>query len=107
SPIMAKKKSSPSAKAARGSDAPAVSSLRRQIDALDRQLVELLNRRGTLSQELGQIKQNGDQPIYAPGREQEVLARVVALSEGPLSAESVRSIFREVVSGCRAIERPL
>lgn len=81
--------------------------LRAAIDALDVQLVELLHRRAQLAQDVGRLKQATDAPIYRPEREAEVLRRVAAAGQGPLAAGAVQSIFREIISACRALERPL
>ena len=79
--------------------------LRREIDRLDDELVRLLNRRASLAKEIGGLK-NGA-PAYRPEREAEVLRRVSQASAGPLSAQRVVAVFREVISACRALEEPI
>ena len=81
--------------------------LRDAIDAVDAQLVELLHRRAALAQDVGKLKHAADAPVYRPEREAEVLRRVAAAGRGPLAPTVVQSIFREVISACRALERPL
>jgi chorismate mutase/prephenate dehydratase len=81
--------------------------LRDQIDALDAQLLDLLNRRARLAQQVGALKEETGAPIYRPEREAEVLRKVTARNRGPLPDESVAGVMREVMSACRALERPL
>lgn len=78
--------------------------LRKRIDALDEQLVRLLNERTSVALEVGKIKQASGEEIYAPAREKAVLERVAQLSKGPLAAESVQAIYREVMSAALALE---
>ncbi len=81
--------------------------LRKQIDDLDRRIVALLNQRAQVVIEIGQVKRNGGAPIYAPDREQEVLAKVRKENPGPLPDSCVEAIWRELMSGSFALERPL
>ncbi len=107
---MAKRKAKKKAakkKAKTPSRAPTLASLRRQIDSLDRRIVELMNERAATAHEIGKIKEASGQEIYAPNREEEVLARAVKHSPGPLSEKCIRAVFREIISGSRAIEKML
>ncbi|HUN92871.1 MAG TPA: prephenate dehydratase [Burkholderiaceae bacterium] len=82
--------------------------LRTAIDAIDAQVVDLLQRRARLAQDVGGVKHAADAPVYRPEREAEVLRRVAdAAAGGPLPAASLKQIFREIISACRALERPL
>ena len=81
--------------------------LRKKIDQIDEKVVNLLNDRALLAQKIGQSKNLSNQEVYVPGREQEVLQRLAGLSRGPLPAATIRSIYREVISGCRSLEAPL
>jgi chorismate mutase/prephenate dehydratase len=81
--------------------------LRDAIDAVDARLVELLNERARLAVDVGRIKHEYGAPVFRPEREAEVLQKVASSSAGPLTASGVSSIFREVMSACRALERPL
>ena len=78
--------------------------LRGALDALDREILAAINRRAELAQKIGRIKRVEKQPVYDPQREAEVLDRAVAANAGPLSSESVRTVFRELVSATRAIQ---
>lgn len=81
--------------------------LRRQIDRIDRSLVELLNERARVVIEVGKHKRERGLPIYAPHRESELLSRVLGASTGPLSSRTIEAVFREVMSGSFALEQPL
>ena len=82
----------------------ALHKLRDQIDALDEQVLELINQRARLAQEVGHLK-NGI--IYKPEREAQVVARLQAANPGPLPADSIAVVFKEIMSACRALEQQL
>jgi chorismate mutase/prephenate dehydratase len=79
--------------------------LRRRIDQINVQLVDLLSERALVAQAIGRLKQAGGNPVVQPSREHEVLAHVVAHNPGPLSAEHLRRIFVEIISACTALEQ--
>ncbi|MBI4493359.1 MAG: prephenate dehydratase [Chloroflexi bacterium] len=81
--------------------------LRRQIDRLDGEIVRLLNERAGVALEIGQAKADERAPIFAPAREAEVLQHVDEASAGPLRAEHLRAIYREILSACRDLQRPI
>lgn len=81
--------------------------LRVCIDAIDGKIVTLLNERARLVQEVGRRKALDGTPVYAPSREQAVLARVLSLNEGPLLPVTLEAIYRELMSGSFALERQL
>jgi chorismate mutase/prephenate dehydratase len=87
--------------------APTLAGLRAQIDQIDRELVGLLNRRAEVAARIGQLKERQGLEVWSPAREEEVLARALAASQGPLPAETLRLIFRELMSGSRALQRTL
>ena len=78
--------------------------LREAIDRLDAELLLKLNQRAALAREIGTLKVG---QAYRPEREAQVLTRVKALNEGPLSDETVAMLFREIMSACLALERPI
>ena len=78
---------------------------RDQIDAIDEQVLKLVNERAALARTIGSLKDDG--VIYRPEREAQVLRRLKANNEGPLSGEAVSNIFRAVMSNCRALEKAL
>jgi chorismate mutase/prephenate dehydratase len=81
--------------------------LREAIDALDARLVDLLNERARLAAEVGRLKGEVDAPVLRTEREAEVVRKVTAASRGPLPAAALANVFREIMSACRALERPL
>jgi chorismate mutase / prephenate dehydratase len=86
---------------------PGLAQFRAEIDALDRKLVALMNERAEIARQIGHLKQSSGQQAYDPAREEMVLERAAASNAGPLSNESVKSVFRELISGSRAIEQHL
>ena len=80
--------------------------MRQQIDALDQELLDLLNRRQTLAQAIGQIKNRQGQGTLDFQREEEVLAHLLRLNPGPLSHAALKNIFREIISAAREIQAP-
>ena len=101
-----KKKDTLLTKSPNGGSKESVADLRRQLDAIDREILAAVNRRAELAQGIGRVKQDGKQCIFDPQREAEVLNRLAADNRGPLADDSVRSIFREVISAARAIQSP-
>jgi len=81
--------------------------LRKRIDELDERLIELLNHRAEVVLEIGELKRGANVPIYAPEREQAILDRIAKLNHGPLPPRTLRAIYREMMSGSFALERPL
>jgi chorismate mutase/prephenate dehydratase len=79
--------------------------LREAIDAVDSQLVRLLDERLRLAAEVGRIKQEAGAPVYQPEREAEVIRRVVQASRAPVSPASLEAIYREILSAGRAIQQ--
>src|SRR5256714_4303327 len=86
---------------------PSLEELRRRIDALDNQIVPLLNARAQIVVEVGKLKQQSGVPIYAPDREKAVLEKVRAINKGPLANRSLEAVYRELMSGSFALEKPL
>ena len=81
--------------------------LRSKIDELDAKLVQLLNERTKLVLQIGKIKEASGEEVYAPEREEAVLRRVAEKNQGPLTEDSLRAIYREVMSSALALEKPL
>ena len=80
--------------------------LRIQIDAVDRDLLELLNRRAALANEVGEIKRVEGSPVFRPEREAQVIHGLQMANGGPLKGDSLAHIWREIMSACRALEAP-
>jgi chorismate mutase/prephenate dehydratase len=79
--------------------------LREQIDAIDAQILDLLNRRARVAQEVGHVKAEVNAPVFRPEREAQVLASVAQRNPGPLRSGDLQTIFREIMSACRALEK--
>jgi chorismate mutase / prephenate dehydratase len=78
---------------------------RKIIDQLDAKIIRLLNERTTHALEIGAIKLRAGQEIYAPHRELKVLERVCRLNKGPITRESLRAIYREVMSSALSLQK--
>src|SRR3954471_10448142 len=79
--------------------------LRSQIDKLDQQLVKLINERANLAARIGKVKNDSNEEVFSPAREEEVYKHVLEVNEkhkGPLDANTVRAVFRELMSASRA-----
>ena len=86
----------------------AIETLRLRIDALDEQLVRLLNERARCALAIGRVKQQLGIRIYQPTREQEVLHHVQACTRemgGPLSASALARLFERIIDEARRVER--
>jgi chorismate mutase/prephenate dehydratase len=81
-----------------------IENLRRQIDALDDELVALVQRRAGLAQKIGTLKHGA--PAYRPEREAEILERI-SRKGGALPAERLIAVFREIISACRGLEESI
>jgi chorismate mutase / prephenate dehydratase len=78
--------------------------LRTEIDAVDRELLVALNRRAQLAGEVGEIKRVEGSAVYRPEREAQVIAQLQSRNPGPLKADNISHIWREVMSACRSLE---
>ena len=81
--------------------------IRQKIDAIDDQLIALLNDRASLVHEVGEIKKKDGLEIYAPEREEQLLQALIAKSKGRLPEKSIRAIYREIMSAALALEEDL
>ena len=93
---------------AEGTSAPQVDllALRTQIDAVDRDLLALLNQRAGLALAVGELKKHEGSVVFRPEREAQVIDGLKANNAGPLQNSSVAPIWREIMSACRALETP-
>jgi chorismate mutase / prephenate dehydratase len=83
-----------------------LAALRGQIDAVDRELLALLNRRAALAMAVGEVKRREGSVVFRPEREAQVIDGLKAANAGPLQGASVAPIWREIMSACRALETP-
>jgi chorismate mutase/prephenate dehydratase len=81
-----------------------IAELRSEIDEIDRALLDMLNRRARIAQEVGGVKRQEGASVFRPEREAQVIAQLQASNAGPLRDGSVAAIWREVMSACRSLE---
>lgn len=81
--------------------------LRVSIDSIDEQIVKLINERCKLAAKVGEWKKQRAHAIYVPEREKQLFERLHAKNNGPISSSTLRSIYREIISGAIALEKPL
>jgi len=78
---------------------------RTRIDAVDRRIVELLNQRTVIVEEIGRIKQAMRMPIYEPRREDQVFENVTVNNAGPLAGAAVKRIFERIIDEMRVVQK--
>ena len=78
-------------------------SWRDEIDAIDAELLRLLNQRAAIACEIANIKVTAGLPAYDPQREKQVLAKITANNRGPLEEQSVRAIFSSIIQETRRL----
>jgi chorismate mutase-like protein len=83
----------------------ALARCRDQIDIIDIELLELLNRRTRVVEEIGRIKEALDLPIYEPKREDHVIRHVTANNPGPLTPDALQRIFERIIDEMRSLQR--
>ena len=84
-----------------------INKLRKTVDSIDSQVVKLLNDRAKVILGIGKLKAKTNGSIYVPEREKEVYRKLVTKNSGPLSSDSLKAIFREIMSSSFELERPL
>jgi chorismate mutase len=82
-----------------------LATLRAQIDAVDEQLVVLLNARAAHALAIGRLKEQAHLPVYQPAREADVLAHVRSVNPGPLDDGAVTRLFERIIDEARRLER--
>jgi chorismate mutase-like protein len=78
---------------------------RQSIDEIDVRILELINARTLVVEEIGRIKQQFAMPIYEPKREDEVFRNVTVNNGGPLSTEAVHRVFERIIDEMRGVQR--
>ncbi len=78
---------------------------RSQIDDLDERILELLNQRTLIVEEIGRIKQHLHLAVYEPKREDQVFAHVLTRNRGPIPPESVKRIFERIIDEMRTVQK--
>ncbi len=85
---------------------PSLSELRVQIDAIDQQLLLLLNRRALVAEKVGEVKKREGTAFFRPDRVAQVIDKIQLANPGPLKNPHVAAIWREIMSACLALEAP-
>ncbi len=88
------------------SASPDLASLRVQIDQLDQQLLDLLNQRARVAEQVGELKKREGTPYFRPDRVAQVIEKITRSNGGPLKGAHVSAIWREIMSACLALESP-
>lgn len=88
---------------------PSLDSLRASIDAVDEELLAILNRRALLAGQVGELKAQTGRvgAFYVPTRERAIVERLAARNPGPFPSEGLRPVFQEIFSACLSLEKPL
>lgn len=76
-----------------------------RIDAIDIQLLNLLNERTKIVERIGTIKRSLTLPIYEPKREDQVLANALAHNTGPLEPDAIKRVFERIMDEMRTLQR--
>jgi chorismate mutase-like protein len=77
---------------------------REQIDAIDLELLTLLNQRTRVVEEIGRVKEEVRLPVYEPKREQDVFRNVTDHNRGPLSTDALQRIFERIIDEMRSLQ---
>ena len=75
------------------------------IDEIDRRIVELINERTRVVEEIGRVKREAHLPVYEPKREEQVFANITDSNRGPIPSDSVRRIFERIIDEMRTLQR--
>lgn len=84
-----------------------IQDLRKKIDEIDEKLVDLLNERARIVIEVGDIKKNQKLDFHSPSREREIIDRLTSRNKGPFPQDTLRAVYREILSSSLSLERPL
>ena len=88
-----------------GDTLDALAQCREQIDAIDLRILELLNRRTSVVEEIGRIKKEAHMPIYEPKREDQVYLNVTSNNGGPMPNDAVKRIFERIIDEMRKVQK--
>jgi chorismate mutase-like protein len=78
---------------------------RSQIDVLDRRLLDLLNERTAIVEQIGRVKQERKLGVYEPKREDQVYANILTHNHGPLPQDAVKRIFERIIDEMRTVQK--
>jgi chorismate mutase len=89
----------------RGEAMAALEKFRQEIDAIDLELLALLNRRTRVVERIGQVKESVDLPVYEPKRENAVFRNVTENNTGPLDGDALQRIFERIIDEMRSLQK--
>ena len=78
---------------------------RKQIDEMDEQIVQLINKRAEAAKAIGELKGKSALPVYEPARETEVFEHVKRINPGPLSDEQIVDVYIRIIDVMRMLQR--
>jgi len=81
--------------------------LRSRIDSIDDTVLDLLNERARIVLEVGRLKTGSNLDFHVPGRERQIFERLLGKNVGPFPNDALKSIYREIISACLALESPM
>jgi chorismate mutase len=82
-----------------------IDQLRKRIDEIDAELVQLLNARAECALAIGQLKKAAGLDLYQPARESDVLSHVQQINGGPLDNRAIKRLFERIIDEARRLER--
>lgn len=80
---------------------------RKKIDAVDEELIRLLNQRAQHNQEIGKIKKQANQTVHVPDREKQIFENLSRWNQGPLSQDAIDHIFREILKAMKEVQQKI
>lgn len=81
--------------------------LRGEIDKIDEEILNLLNKRAKIVLEIARIKRRENSSFYSPEREKEIIQRLLSVNQGPLPNDALKTVFREILSVSLSLQEPL
>ena len=78
---------------------------RKKIDAMDEQIVQLINQRAEAARAIGELKRNSALPVYEPQREQQVFDHVRSVNPGPLADAEILDVYERIIDVMRTLQR--
>ena len=74
------------------------------IDTIDKEILELLNKRANEAMSIGEIKKAKGQPLYVPSREKKIFERLTSINSGPFPNDALKAVYREIISASLSLE---
>ena len=81
-----------------------IETLRKDIDVIDRDIVEMLNKRAGIALEIRKLKADNSLQLYDPGREEEIFRKITAVNNGPLYDDDLRGIYETILQTMKSMD---